>query len=81
MTLLEMAITEVRKLPEDKQDEIAALIIEELEDERRWDSAFALSQDKLSKLAQNARASSRERVRDGLSAEPRLEAPPTRISQ
>ena len=56
MTLLEMAITEVRKLPEDKQDAIAALIIEELEDERRWDSAFASSQDKLSKLAQKARA-------------------------
>ena len=81
MTLLEMAITEVRKLPEDKQDAIAALIIEELEDERRWDSAFASSQDKLSKLAQKARASSRERVRDGLSDEPRLGAPPTRISQ
>ena len=56
MTLLEMALTEVRKLPEDKQDAIAALIIEELEDERRWDSAFASSQDKLSKLAQKARA-------------------------
>lgn len=56
MTLLEMAITEVRKLPEDKQDAIAALIIEELEGERRWDSAFASSQDKLSKLAQKARA-------------------------
>ena len=56
MTLLEMAITEVRKLPEDKQDAIAALIIEELEDEGRWDSAFASSQDELSKLAQKARA-------------------------
>ena len=56
MTLLEMAITEIRKLPEDKQDAIAALIIEELEDERRWDRAFSSSQDKLSKLAQRARA-------------------------
>jgi hypothetical protein len=80
MTLLEMAITEVRKLPEDKQDAIAALIIEELEDERRWASAFASSQDKLSKLAQNARASSRERVHEAV-REPRLGAPPTRISQ
>jgi len=47
MTLLEMAIAEVRKLPQDKQDAIATLIIEELEDERRWDSAFSSSQDKL----------------------------------
>ena len=56
MTLLEMAITEVRKLPEDKQDAIAALIIEELEDERRWDSAFASSQDKLSRSRGLSRA-------------------------
>lgn len=47
MTLLEMAIAEVRKLPQDKQDAIATLIIEELEDQRRWDSAFSSSQDKL----------------------------------
>ena len=65
MTLLEMAITEIRKLPEDKQDAIAALIIEELEDERRWDRAFSSSQDKLSKLAQRARADrSAGRVRE-----------------
>ena len=56
MTLLEAAITEVRKLPQDKQDAIAALIIEELEDERRWARAFSSSQDKLSKLAHKARA-------------------------
>ena len=65
MTLLEMAITEVRKLPADRQDAIAALIIEELEDERRWDRALSSSQDKLSKLAQKARADrSAGRVRE-----------------
>ena len=56
MTLLEAAITEVRKLPQDKQDAIAAVILEELEDERRWDRVFSSSQDELSKLAQKARA-------------------------
>ena len=40
-----MAITEVRKLPEDKQDAIAALIIKELEDERRWGQSFLSSQE------------------------------------
>ena len=60
-----MAITEVRKLPEDKQDAIAALIIKELEDERRWDRAFLSSQEQLSQLAQRARAS----IRTGTASE------------
>jgi hypothetical protein len=43
--LLEKALTEVYKLPPEKQDAIAAVILEELEDEQRWDAAFAASQD------------------------------------
>jgi len=54
--LLEKALTEVYKLPPEKQDVIAAVILEELEDEQRWDAAFAESQDKLAKLAQKVRA-------------------------
>ena len=54
--LLEKALTEVYKLPPEKQDVIAAVILEELEDEQRWDDAFAASQDKLSKLAEKVRA-------------------------
>ncbi len=50
--LLEKALTEVYKLPPEKQDAIAAVILEELEDEKRWEEAFATSQDKLAKLAQ-----------------------------
>lgn len=53
--LLERALTEVYKLPPEKQDAIAAVILEELEDEQRWDAAFAASQDKLAKLAQKVR--------------------------
>ena len=38
-------------MPPEKQDTIAAVILEELEDERLWDKAFAESQDKLAQLA------------------------------
>ncbi len=54
--LLEKALSEVYKLPPERQDVIAAVILEELEDEQRWDAAFAASQDKLAKLAQKVRA-------------------------
>lgn len=54
--LLEKVLTEVYKLPPEKQDFIATVILEELEDERKWDKAFAESQDLLAKLAEKARA-------------------------
>ena len=54
--LLEKALTEVYKLSPEKQDAIAAVILEELEDEQRWDKAFAESQDQLAQLAQKVRA-------------------------
>src|SRR3990170_1137938 len=54
--LLERAVEKVRKLPDLEQDAIAALILEELEDEARWEKAFAHSQDALAKLAQEAMA-------------------------
>ena len=39
--MLEKAISEVRQLPEADQDAMAHFILAELEDERRWDVAFA----------------------------------------
>ena len=54
--LLEKVLTEVYKLPPEKQDAIAAVILEELEDERLWDKAFAESQNKLAQLARKVRA-------------------------
>ena len=54
--LLEKVLTEVYKLPPEKQDAIAAVILEELEDEQLWDKAFAESQDKLAQLARKVRA-------------------------
>jgi hypothetical protein len=59
--LLEQALSEVKKLPEPEQDAIAALILEELADERRWQDAFARSQEQLSRLA----AKVREDIRAG----------------
>ncbi|HMC64533.1 MAG TPA: hypothetical protein VKI65_06315 [Gemmataceae bacterium] len=59
--LLQQAITEVQKLPAAEQDAIAALILEELADERLWEQQFARSQDQLARLAEKAR----DDVRDG----------------
>lgn len=52
--LLERAYAEVAQLADTEQDAIAALILDELEDERRWQTAFALSQGALARLAQEA---------------------------
>ena len=60
--LLEQAIARLKTLPTDKQDvmlcesacAIATLILEEIEDERRWDESFARSPDLLVKLAAEA---------------------------
>lgn len=53
--LLEKVLIEVYKLPPEQQDAIAAMILEELEDEQRWDKTFAESQDKLELLAQKVK--------------------------
>ncbi len=52
--LLEEAINKVMQLPPDAQDTVAAIILAELEDEAKWDKAFASSQDQLAKMAQEA---------------------------
>jgi hypothetical protein len=54
-TLLEKALAEVAKLTPEAQDAIAALILEELEDEQRWDATFATTQPQLAKLAEKVR--------------------------
>jgi hypothetical protein len=51
---LEQAIAQLKTLPTDKQDAIATLILEELEEEQRWDDSFARSPDLLAKLAAEA---------------------------
>ena len=54
--LLKKVLSEVYKLQPEEQDAIAAVILEELEDERQWQEAFAESQDKLAQLARKVRA-------------------------
>ena len=53
--LLEKALAEVTRLPDPDQDAIAALILDELADERQWDEAFARSQEELGRLADRVR--------------------------
>ena len=54
--LLKKVLDEVYKLRPEEQDAIAAVILEELEDEQQWQEAFAESQDKLVQLARKVRA-------------------------
>jgi hypothetical protein len=64
--LLDQALSEVKKLPEPEQDAIAALILEELADERRWQERFSHSQDQLARLAAKVREDIRAgRVKSG----------------
>jgi hypothetical protein len=53
--LLDKAIAEMNKLPAEKQNAIAQLVLDELNDEQLWDQAFGASQDKLAKLAGKVR--------------------------
>ncbi len=52
--LLEKALLRAEQLPEEQQDAIASLILEEIEDEARWDEAFSRSLDVLERLAAEA---------------------------
>lgn len=53
--LLEKAMAEAAKLPEEEQEAFGAWILGELESERRWDELFSKSQDLLAKMAEEAR--------------------------
>ena len=51
---MEKAMAEASKLPEKEQDALAALLLEELSSEKKWEKQFAGSQDELAKLAREA---------------------------
>jgi hypothetical protein len=57
--LLEQAIAKLKTRPISEQDSIAALILEELNDDNRWEESFARSPDLLTKLAAEATAEHR----------------------
>ena len=54
--LLEELIDKLSKLSPERQDELAAWLLAEMEDEARWDKSFTESQDALEKLAAEALA-------------------------
>ncbi|NEO86538.1 MAG: hypothetical protein F6J87_20115 [Spirulina sp. SIO3F2] len=54
--LLETALERLMSLPDAQQDSIASLILAEIEEEARWDTSFAQSQDALAALAAEAMA-------------------------
>jgi restriction endonuclease S subunit len=54
--LLERVLDRLHRLPDAEQDAIAAVILDELEDDARWQHAFEQSQDQLATLAQEALA-------------------------
>jgi hypothetical protein len=59
--LLDQAVAEARKLTDSEQDAIAALILEEIEDDRQWEAALTRSPGRLAALKTRAE----EQVREG----------------
>ncbi len=47
-------MAKLKGLPPEEQDVVAALILEEIESEKRWDELFAGSQHQLAQLAGRA---------------------------
>jgi hypothetical protein len=52
--LLQKAIAQLQTLPSNEQDALAQIILEEIEEEHRWEQSFADSPDILAKLASEA---------------------------
>ena len=52
--LLAKVMDEAAKLSEEEQDRWASQWLEELDSERRWDEAFASSEEQLGRLAEEA---------------------------
>ena len=52
--LLEQAVKIAKNLSDSEQDAIASIILEELEDEAKWEKGFVASKDSLAKLASEA---------------------------
>lgn len=57
--LLKKAFEAASSLPPERQDALAKLVLAEIEDEKRWNRAFANSQDRLANMAAEAIAEHR----------------------
>ena len=53
--LLERAFTEAAKRPDDEQELIASIVLDELQDEALWQAKFTRDANKLEALAQKVR--------------------------
>ena len=56
--LLDQAFQVVGSLPTDTQDELALWFLKQIEDERKWDDAFARSPDFMAELVKEGLAES-----------------------
>jgi hypothetical protein len=61
--LLKKAFDAISALPPERQNAMAKMILAEIEDEERWDKAFAASQDKLAAMAEEAVAEQRRNLK------------------
>jgi hypothetical protein len=57
--MLERAIAELAKLPEEEQEAYGRQLLDELEVDRGWDERFAKTQDVLGEMARAAREEAR----------------------
>jgi hypothetical protein len=55
MASLEEAFQKAASLPEDQQEALASILLEEIAAESRWQSSFARSRPQLDQLAREAR--------------------------
>ncbi len=69
MTQLELAFSEIEKLPPAEQKEFVAWILEELHSDERWSKLFSKSSDVLSQLADEALAEHNEKKTKKLDSE------------
>lgn len=68
-TLLEEAFAKAAQLPPKEQDALAALLLEEIAAEKRWEGLFSQSQDQLASLAEEALGEFREGKTEPLGGE------------
>lgn len=60
--LVSRALAEFSRLPADQQEALAAILLDELEDERRWQAKFRRDAGKLAWLAGEAWAEDRSKL-------------------
>ena len=53
-SLFQEAVQKVMALPEEQQNALAAILLQEIESEQRWQESFARSPSVLDKLAEEA---------------------------